>query len=113
MTPNKPQRKQLRILNINFHSVKKMGKQLEAIIDATNPDIILGTGTWSNPNIKSAEIFPDYIGYVVRRRDRKGEVGGGVLIAAKSHLELTNIKQSKNIELISRTITLSKTKNST
>ena len=75
-TPNKPQQKQLRFLNINFHSVKKKGKQLEAITDATKPDIILGAETWLDPNIRSAEIFPDYLGYVVRRRDLEKEKSG-------------------------------------
>ena len=36
-------KKHLRILNINFQSLKKKGKLLEAIIETTEPDIIIGT----------------------------------------------------------------------
>ena len=44
--PHGPRKKQLRILNVNFQSVRRKGSQLEALIDATDPDIIMGTETW-------------------------------------------------------------------
>ena len=46
------------------------------------PDIILGNETWLDPSIKSNEIFPD--GFKVYRKDRVGQVGGGVLVAIKN-----------------------------
>jgi hypothetical protein len=39
-------KKQARILNINFQSLRKKGKLLETIIEYTDPDIIIGTETW-------------------------------------------------------------------
>lgn len=107
--PTKPKttvKKSLRILNINFQSLRKKGKLLEAIIDSTDPDVIIGTETWLDPNIKSSEIIPDYQNYDIERRDRPTDPHGGVLLAAKKILELGNINKSTNIELISGTINL-------
>ncbi|CAG2194538.1 unnamed protein product [Mytilus edulis] len=74
---------------------KKKGKLLEAIIESTDPDIIIGTDTWLDPNIKSSEIFPDYFQYDIERRDRPKDTHGGVLIAAKQSLQqLRNITKS-------------------
>ena len=52
-------KKNLHILNINFYSIKKKGKSLKALIDASDPDIIVGTETWLNDQVSSAEIFPN------------------------------------------------------
>jgi hypothetical protein len=100
----------LRILNINFQSLRKKGKQLEAVIDSSNPDVIIGTETWLDPDINSAEVIPNYMGFDVYRRDRSDDHHGGVLIATKRELELEEITQSKNIELISGSIRLSNKK---
>jgi hypothetical protein len=45
-------KKHLRILNMNFKSLKKKDKLLEAIIESTEPDIIIGTETWLDFNLK-------------------------------------------------------------
>ena len=66
----KPQQKSLRIMSINFQSVQKNGKLLEAIILDTDPDIILGTETWLDSSISSNEILPNDLGYDIQRRDR-------------------------------------------
>ncbi|CAG2243813.1 unnamed protein product [Mytilus edulis] len=106
-TKTKPAtKKQLRILNINFQSLRKKGKLLEAIIESTEPDVIIGTETWLDPNIKSSEIIPDYFHYDTERRDRPKDPHGGVLIAAKQTLQLGNIIKSTEIELLTGTINL-------
>ena len=97
-------KKHLRILNINFQSLRKKGKQLETLIESTDPDIILGTETWLDPNIKNSEIIPDYYQYDVERRDRPNDPHGGVIIATKQHLQMSNTTKSKNIELVTGTI---------
>ncbi len=73
-----PPKRSLRILNVNFQSVKKKGNSLEAIIDSTDPDIILGTETWLDSSVSSSEFLPNYLGYDVRQRDRKSDSHGGV-----------------------------------
>ena len=67
----------LRILNVNFQSIKGKQGQVWNLIDSTNPDIIFGTET---SNIKDSQIFPS--GYNIFRKDRNCG-GGGVLIAVK------------------------------
>lgn len=99
-------RKSLRILNINFQSLRKKGKLLESILETTDADIVLGTETWLDTNIKSSEIFPPYLNLDVERRDRPSDPHGGVLIAAKRELQLGNIIKSDSLELISGTIKL-------
>ena len=98
--------KNIRILNINFQSLRKKGNLLEALIESSKPDIILGTETWLDSGIKSSEILPPYLNYDIERRDRPSDSHGGVLIAARNELLLSNITRSKNLELISGTITI-------
>ena len=99
------QRKSLRILVINFRSLRKKGKLLEALVETTNADIIMGIETWLDPNIKSSEIFPEYQHFDIARRDRPSGPHGGVIIIAKK-LHLGDVSLSKNLEMISGTIKL-------
>ena len=91
---------------MNFKSLKKKDKLLEAIIESTEPDIIIGTETWLDSNIKSSEIIPDYFQYDMERRDRPNDPHGGVMIAAKQSPQLGNMTKGKDIELITETISL-------
>ena len=79
------QRKSLRILVINFRSLRKKGKLLEALVETTNPDMIMGTETWLDPNIKLSEVFPEYQHFDIARRDRPSDPHGGVIIIAKKN----------------------------
>lgn len=47
----------LGILNVNFQSIKGKQGQVRNLIDSTNPDIIFGTETWIDSNIKDSQIF--------------------------------------------------------
>jgi hypothetical protein len=70
----------LRVLNVNFQSVKTKQHRLENLIDSTKPDVIFGTETWLDHGIKDSQIFPS--GYNVFRNDQN-LLGGGVFIAVK------------------------------
>ncbi|CAG2209252.1 unnamed protein product [Mytilus edulis] len=52
----------LRILNINFQSIRKKGLNIEVLIDTTSPDIIIGTKTWLSDDIKTTEFFSNDLG---------------------------------------------------
>ena len=102
--------KSLRFHCINFQSVRKKGKNIATLVETVCPDVILGTETWLSPDISSSEIFDECLGYDVHRNDRPDNPHGGVLIAAKKDLELHDIQSSKDLELISGTIKISKQK---
>ena len=57
----------LRVLNVNFQSVKTKQRLLENLIDNTKPDVMFGTETWLDHGIKDSQIFPS--GYNVFRND--------------------------------------------
>jgi hypothetical protein len=66
----------LKIVNINFQSIKSKLCRLSNVIDSIKPDIITGTETWLDKDIKDSEICPK--GYILHR------TGGGVLLAIKN-----------------------------
>ena len=102
--------KSLRFLCINFQSARKKGKDIATLVETVCPDVILGTETWLSPDVCSSEVFDDSLGYDIHRNDRSENPHGGVLIAAKKDLELHDVKCSKDVELISGTINVSKQK---
>ena len=56
-----------------------------------DPDIVIGTETWLNPDIKDSEVFPTDSPYsmTLHRKDRVDGTHGGVLIATKPGLVVT------------------------
>ena len=58
----------LTILNINFQSIKSKLCRLSNVIDNVKSDIIIGTETWLEKDIRDSEIWPR--GYVLHRKDR-------------------------------------------
>ena len=58
----------LRILIMNCQSIKNKKAELHTIINSAKPDIILGNESWSTPDIKNSEIFPESFDAV--RKDR-------------------------------------------
>ena len=81
----------LKVLVINFQSIKNKVAELHMRLEFDNPDVILGTETWLNKSVSNSEIFPE--NYSVFRNDRdpnvKGQTHGGVLIAVKSNTTCT------------------------
>ena len=100
-------KRKMKILNVNFQSIKNKKEEFGTLIDSTNPDIILGTETWLNSTICSSELFPP--GYDVVRKDR-ADGYGGVCIAIKKDVifeELT-CRSDVDVEAIFTKIHLSR-----
>ena len=77
-----------RIVAINFQCVCAKKEELWCLIDAANPDVIIGSETWLKPDISDSDIFPT--GYHVYRRDR-GDGHGGVLLGISTSLNSNKI----------------------
>ena len=76
----------LRVLVMNCQSARKKKPQIESIVDATEPDIVIGVESWLDSGVTSNSVFPD--GYTVYRRDRPDDVGwGGVFILVSSKFQ--------------------------
>ena len=88
-----PKRRHLKVLVVNFQSVKNKKASIDAMILNEKPDIIIGSETWLNPEINSSEIFPD--NYSVIRKDRSDGYGG-VLQAIKNDLIYTEITKAES-----------------
>ncbi|KAL8618799.1 hypothetical protein ACOMHN_000227 [Nucella lapillus] len=82
---NKRLKRPLRVININFRSVTGKKAELSHLLDSVKPDILIGTETHLDSDIKDSEIIDKKHGYRVYRKDRvRG--GGGVLILVKETL---------------------------
>ena len=87
--PKPPQKnKEISLVVINFQSIKNKIEELGVLLDSINPDIVLGTETWLNKNIRDSEIFPHF--YNVFRNDRKDGYGG-VLIAVRNNISCSRV----------------------
>jgi hypothetical protein len=95
----------MRVLNINFQSVKSKVHELSLLLDSAKPDIIIGCETWLKPEIHNSEIMPP--NYTIYRNDRKDGYGG-VLIGVRSDIISSEYVNSKNIELVAVKVQLSK-----
>jgi len=95
--PTKRTPKQLRILCINFQSIWGKKEQVEQALLENNIDVVIGSGTHLDANIKDAEFLP--LTYKCYRRDRN-DSKGGVIIIAKKELVTEEVKKSKTCELI-------------
>ena len=78
----------LKVININCQSVKKKLPQFLAMLDAENPDIVVGTESFLKDDITNGEIFPNT--YQIFRKDRSNNTSrGGVFVAVKNSLVAT------------------------
>ena len=91
----------LRVLNINFQSIKRKQHIVNNIIESSKPDIVIGTETWLKPNINNNEVFPE--NYNIYRKDWIDQEGGGVLLAIKKDLisdEVNDMHVDEKSEMI-------------
>jgi exonuclease III len=70
------------------------------LVYSGNYDVVCVCETWLNNSVLSSEIIPNY--GTVFRRDRTGRIGGGVLVAIKSGIQVTRRHdlETDNTELI-------------
>ena len=87
--------KNLKVLNINFQSIVNKVQEFCCLVDTENPDIVVGTESWLQPDISSSEIFPE--GYQTFRADRKSKAsrGGGVFVLVRNGLICSEQPQFK------------------
>ena len=91
----KPPSYPMKVIVINFQSIKNKKEEVLNLIDQADPSIILGTETWLTPQVSSSEIFPP--NYEVIRKDRKDGYGG-VLIAVKKDYTANIIEDNSSNE---------------
>lgn len=82
--------KPLRVLNVNCQSIKNKQAQFLNLVDSSKPDVIIGTESWLDATVHTAEYFPP--NFNVYRRDRHLH-GGGVFIAVSSDLPSTRVDE--------------------
>ena len=99
--------KPLKIININFQSIKNKIAELGNFISVSDPDILIGTETWLNQTITDNEIFPP--GYSLLRKDRQDGYGG-VLLAIKSDMIHEPIATPIQLEMTATKIHLNNNK---
>jgi len=91
----------LRVLVMNCQSIKNKTANLENMIQAVQPDIIIGNESWLHDNIQSSEVFP--ADYNIYRKDRKSDAHGGVFILVSNKYlssEPAELKCESEIKLL-------------
>ena len=74
-------------MTVNCRSVINKKADLEASINYIKPDVICGSESWLNNNIKSSELFPE--NYTAYRKDRN-TAGGGVFLLVRKDIVSSN-----------------------
>ena len=73
----------IRFLNINCQSVCAKLPLFLATIEAENPDVIIGSESWLNGNVKTGEISSSQ--FQVFRKDRSTGKAGAVFLSLFAH----------------------------
>ena len=75
----------LKMINLNFQSLRIKIPQYQALLEIEKHDIVVGSETWLDQSILASEIMPTT--YQMFRRDRQMRTNsGGVLLAIHSNL---------------------------
>ena len=93
-----PLKRNVKILIMNFQSIVNKKEDFANLINATDPDVIIGSETWLNKDIMNGEIFQNET-YEVSRKDRN-DGHGGVLIAIKRSLNSQSIEVKTESEQV-------------
>ena len=92
-------KKKARILVINFQSIRSKRESFWAMLEYSDPDIILATETWLNPTIAEREVLPANYKFVARK-DRPNSSHGGVAIIAKHDLDASEVDTPATSEFV-------------
>ncbi|PNF40765.1 hypothetical protein B7P43_G17379 [Cryptotermes secundus] len=95
--PHKIEGKSLVLLQVNCRSILNNSLEFWNLIDAYNPDVIIGTESWLREEISNAEVFRDE--YTTFRRDRNTR-GGGVFICVKNYIACVELWVDEDFEMI-------------
>ena len=96
--PKKASHRPLRIINVNCQSISGKKGAWCNLLHTTKPDIIIATETWLDKSIQNAEIECD--NFNVYRKDRTGQIGGGVLIAVNSNIDSCEVSTKSSAEIL-------------
>ena len=95
----RPLHDMLRVLTVNFQSIKAKKTPFWLLLEETNSDIVIGCETWLHLGIYEREVIPN--GYhLVARKDRATDHHGGVIIAAKDSLIWTEFPIQSSAEFV-------------
>ena len=86
------------IVVVNCRSCVGKEPELQALIESTEAQIVVGTESWLKPEISSAEIFSNDL--TVFRKDRLNTVGGGVFIAVRGGLPCRETEVDRSCEIV-------------
>lgn len=95
---NKLNEGSIRILNINFQSVRNKNVALQNLLETTEADVLIGTVTWLNDSIC---LFIPTGQFDLYRNDCDKGKGGGIFIAVRRSLISSEMFKINNVELIS------------
>jgi hypothetical protein len=85
------------LLQVNCKSILNKYLDFWNLVDIHNPDVIIGTESWSREEISNPEVFRD--DYTTFRRGRKTR-GGGVFICAKDYTACAELWMDEDFEMI-------------
>ena len=91
--------KKVRLLVINFQSLRPKRESFWAMLEYCEPDVILASVTWLNPTIAEREVLLESYRFVARK-DRPNSSHGGIAIIAKHDLEASEIDVQATTELV-------------
>jgi hypothetical protein len=89
--------KSLVLLQVNCRSICNKILEFCNVIDAYNPDVVIGTESWLSEQINNAEVFRD--DYITFRRNRCTQ-GGGVFICVKNYIVCRELWTDEDFEMI-------------
>jgi len=85
------------LLQVNCRSICNKILEFWNLIDAYNPDVVIGTESWLSEEINNAEVFRD--DYISFRRHRCSR-GGGVFICVKNYIDCSVLWTDEVFEII-------------